>query len=277
MKKHLFFLSIALTFLVSGNVFSQCSVVISKNPIGAQCSDVPITYTAVPSAGVINPQYIWVVNGDTITTASTITQSGFATVQIYMFAGNCTDTVTSQTAPSIIVYNVDYTPIVEECNQTKVDVQINDVTSTGGVPPYTYDLVTDDGSLGQQTLYNNLSVSSYPIIVTDSQGCKDTAWINIAVAECPLPAPIQAFTPNGDLINDTWQISNIGFYPENEVFIFDRWGQRVYHKKGYENIDGWDAKYMGGKMPVSTYYYVLKITLEKSEDIVMKGAISIFR
>ena len=62
-----------------------------------------------------------------------------------------------------------------------------------------------------------------------------------------------------------------------KVFIFDRWGQRVYHKKEYDNADGWQAKYVGGDLPVSTYYYILEITLEKSEDLVFKGAISVFR
>ena len=71
---------------------------------------------------------------------------------------------------------------------------------------------------------------------------------------------------------------NIEFYPENEVFIFDRWGQRVYHKNGYDNADGWDAKYIGVDLPVSTYYYLLEIKPENGgDDIILRGPISVFR
>ena len=131
--------------------------------------------------------------------------------------------------------------------------------------------------MGQESLYLDVPVSSYPLVITDSKGCVDTSWIDMTVVECPPPKPTDRITPNEDGLNDMWRIHNIQFYPENEVFIFDRWGQRVYHEKGYDNLDGWQAKYLGSNMPVSTYYYILKIHLEKSDDIVFKGAISVFR
>ncbi|MCL4856136.1 MAG: gliding motility-associated C-terminal domain-containing protein, partial [Flavobacteriales bacterium] len=77
--------------------------------------------------------------------------------------------------------------------------------------------------------------------------------------------------------NDKWRINNIEFYPNNKVYIFDRWGQRVFYKEKYDNVDGWDAKYTGTNMPVSTYYYVIELEFEKQDKIVVKGPVSILR
>ena len=88
----------------------------------------------------------------------------------------------------------------------------------------------------------------------------------------------EVITPNGDGYSDTWVINNIHLYPENKVFIFDRWGQRVYHKVGYDNADGWGAEYIGSDLPVSTYYYFLEIKPEDGgEEFTLRGPISVFR
>lgn len=61
------------------------------------------------------------------------------------------------------------------------------------------------------------------------------------------------FSPNGDGVNDTWQILNIGNFPDNEVVILNRWGNEVYSRRSYRN--DWD----GGGLSAGTYYYVLKV------------------
>jgi gliding motility-associated-like protein len=283
MRTQLLFLFLTTVFIFSTNneSFAQCplGVGIGSDPVGFVCKGVPVTYSALPSNGALNPQYIWVVNGDTVSYDSTIINSNPGDIQVYMFSSNCPDTAFNQLVHPIVFYDIDYEVIVEECNQTKADVQINEITNPygGGVPPYTYDLLTGDGGLGQQELYPDLPVGTYPVLVTDAQGCEDTVWVLMDVVQCPPPIPSQVVTPNGDGVNDYWYIHNIQFYPNNEVFIFDRWGQRVYHKKDYDNDDGWEAKYAGTDMPVSTYYYILEVTLEKSENLVFKGPVSVFR
>lgn len=158
------------------------------------------------------------------------------------------------------------------CNQSSADVLISTI---GGSPSYTYNLQgigqNSDGS------FENVSIGIYILITTDSQGCMDTNTVTIVPVPCPDPVPQEAITPNGDGFNDVWLIANIDLYPENEVSIFDRWGQRVYHKNNYENIDGWDAKYLGVGLPVSTYYYVLQVAIGDDEKKTFKGAVSIFK
>ena len=184
----------------------------------------------------------------------------------------CNDTaqVTVTPEPTEIISVA--TPIIIECNQTVADVEIS---STGGTPSYTYELVgvgnSSDGS------YTDVSPGSYILYTTDSEGCVDTNVVDVVPYTCPPPKPAPWLTPNGDGKNDMWVINFIQFYPDNEVYLFDRWGQRVYHKKGYNNEDGWKAEYLGMDMPVSTYYYILKVRFEKSDELVLKGAVSVFR
>ncbi|MCD8411893.1 InlB B-repeat-containing protein [Tenacibaculum finnmarkense genomovar ulcerans] len=69
----------------------------------------------------------------------------------------------------------------------------------------------------------------------------------------------KGFSPNGDANNDTWVIQNIDRYPNNTVKVFNRWGKKVYYKKGYQNT--WDATETdtGTKLPVGSYIYIINL------------------
>jgi len=65
-----------------------------------------------------------------------------------------------------------------------------------------------------------------------------------------------AFSPNGDGINDTWVIRYLNEYPQADVQVFNRWGQPVYHITGYTTP--WDGTYKGQPLPVGTYYWIIR-------------------
>jgi gliding motility-associated-like protein len=67
-----------------------------------------------------------------------------------------------------------------------------------------------------------------------------------------------AFTPNGDGINDTWDIQNITQYPNCTVEVFNRYGQKMFYSIGYPQ--NWAGKSNGAELPVGTYYYIIKLT-----------------
>ncbi|MCC8423439.1 MBG domain-containing protein [Mucilaginibacter sp. UR6-11] len=68
------------------------------------------------------------------------------------------------------------------------------------------------------------------------------------------------FTPNGDGVNDTWDIQNIAQYPECTVEIFSRYGNKVFYSLGYPNP--WNGQYNGAALPVGTYYYIIKFNAD---------------
>ena len=72
------------------------------------------------------------------------------------------------------------------------------------------------------------------------------------------------FSPNGDGVNEFFNIDCIETYPNNKVEIYNRWGNIVYEKRGYRN--DWDGTSNGrvvvnesDKLPVGTYYYVIDL------------------
>ena len=83
-----------------------------------------------------------------------------------------------------------------------------------------------------------------------------------------------AITPNGDAINEKWVIDMGGLYPNAQVEIFDRRGQRVFFSKGYEESQYWDGTYNGKDLPMDAYYYIINL---KNGAERLSGIITIIR
>jgi len=83
---------------------------------------------------------------------------------------------------------------------------------------------------------------------------------DIIVTESTVGQPISipnAFTPNGDGINDVWNIPALADYPSCVVSIFTRYGGMIYQSRGYAKP--WDGVYNGGQLPMGTYYYIINL------------------
>ena len=81
-----------------------------------------------------------------------------------------------------------------------------------------------------------------------------------------------AFTPNGDGINDYWEIEGLSDYPRAEVRIISRWNSILY--KAYaNNFTAWDGSFKGQKVPQGTYYFVIQ--LNDSEKSTVLGNLSV--
>jgi gliding motility-associated-like protein len=84
----------------------------------------------------------------------------------------------------------------------------------------------------------------------------------------------EAFSPNGDLINDSWEIGNIGLYPKAEITVYNRWGQAVWNsEKGYPIP--WDGKSSRGfDLPVDSYHYAINLN---NGTRILIGTVTIIR
>jgi len=76
----------------------------------------------------------------------------------------------------------------------------------------------------------------------------------------------KGFSPNGDGNNDFWLVEGILGYPDNNIKIFNRWGNLVFQKDGYNNQDVvWHGQSEGGlilgqnEVPDGTYFYVIEL------------------
>jgi gliding motility-associated-like protein len=112
--------------------------------------------------------------------------------------------------------------------------------------------------------------------LTVSNGaCEASDSVNVFVGE--VITIYKAFSPNGDGINDKWVIKNSAQYPNMEVVVYDRSGQRVFQTTGYSTPDKWwDGTNKKGKaLPVSTYFYVVDLRI--GDEGIFKGQVNIIR
>ncbi|HAS36696.1 MAG TPA: hypothetical protein DCS15_09430 [Flavobacteriales bacterium] len=83
------------------------------------------------------------------------------------------------------------------------------------------------------------------------------------------------FSPNNDGINDTWTLSNLDLYPFNRVIVYNRFGQRVFGTKQYQN--DWDGKQFGQDLAEGTYYFVFFYDFNDDAKGLERGFVEIIR
>lgn len=110
----------------------------------------------------------------------------------------------------------------------------------------------------------------YTLTVTDSRGCVSTD--NTTVKISPDLAINNTFTPNGDGINDVWNIVGLIAYEDAVIDVFNRNGAKVFHSVGYGVP--WDGTTNGGPVPVGVYYYMIDTKLN---GVKLSGWVTVIR
>jgi gliding motility-associated-like protein len=129
----------------------------------------------------------------------------------------------------------------------------------------------EDADVARAT--SGTKTKNFWVTVTNEYGCSSSDSIAITVVG-GLKIP-NAITPNGDQANNLWKIPGLSLYPNCEVTIFDRWGNQVFHSRGYEEADYWDGTDRNGKeLPMDSYYYIIKLG---NGEKPIQGTISIIR
>ena len=82
-----------------------------------------------------------------------------------------------------------------------------------------------------------------------------------------------AFTPNGDYLNDRWEIPGLEAYPNAEVSVYNRYGELIFHSKG--NSTTWDGTYKGMPQSEGSYVYIIATGDKKIGSL--KGTVTILR
>ncbi|TDI71757.1 MAG: gliding motility-associated C-terminal domain-containing protein, partial [Bacteroidetes bacterium] len=127
--------------------------------------------------------------------------------------------------------------------------------------------INADGTFSYSPRQGFVGVDTYEYTICDDgepQLC-DSAIISIEVKELPVKV-FDAFSPNGDGINDSWVIQGITQFPNNHVQIFNRWGNLVYQVRGYDNTANvWQGQSTEGivfgknEVPDGGYFYVINL------------------
>jgi gliding motility-associated-like protein len=149
-------------------------------------------------------------------------------------------------------------------------ITLNPSVSTDSVTYlWSPDVDIDNDTLKNPTITGDVD-RTYMLTVTDKRGCTSSGQTFIKVS--PHISVTNTFTPNGDGINDVWEITGLTAYVNAKVEIFNRYGQLVFRAIGYPKP--WDGTYGGKALPTGVYYYVINLNVN---DLVLSGYVTIVR
>lgn len=208
----------------------------------------------VSNAAILNP---------TFSPQSTTTYTLTATL------GSCTvqRTVTINVAPGITVN--------AGSDATIFSGDVYQMQASGSTGIY---LWTPATGLSATNILNPIAnptvTTTYILKITNDQGCIGTDDMVLTVVPYCVK-PMEAFTPNGDGVNDLWFITNGNCLAKAKAEVFNRYGSKVFESNDYKNT--WDGTYKGKKLPDGTYYYVIKYQLINGRIVTLKGNVTILR
>lgn len=142
----------------------------------------------------------------------------------------------------------------------------------GGVLPYEYYWSTEETTQN----IDPLGGGTYTVEVTDGNGCKSTGSIFVDV-HYRVYAPT-AFSPNGDGVNDEFEIFGLGTDLKGfELFIYDRWGNEVFASEDKEYKWNGSIYNTGEVLPLEVYTWMVKISYSTGESIIDKGNVTLLK
>ena len=128
----------------------------------------------------------------------------------------------------------------------------------------------------ENTPYFFQDAGLYPVafIVQNKYGCSDTIVKTIKVeSDFNIYVP-NAFTPNGDELNDNFLpiLRGTKFYT---LSIFDRWGAKLFETNSTET--GWDGTYKGEEAKQDVYVWKINVSSNSGEQKTMSGQVTLTR
>ncbi len=204
----------------------------------------PITLTG----GVINDSpsnyfYLWSTGEST--SEILVSSPGIYTVRVSTING-CFKDRTVNVLPSNIA-TINNIEIVDGSQNNTVTVLVS------GEGNYEYALDFIDGPYQDSNTFNYVMAGLHTVYVRDKNDCGISEKL-VSVIGFP-----KFFTPNGDNINDYWQVYGITseFQPMSTIYIFDRKGKLLKELNPLSR--GWDGTFNGNKLPSSDYWFYVKL------------------
>ncbi len=111
--------------------------------------------------------------------------------------------------------------------------------------------------------------------ITDAIGCSDDDTIFIKVYEGPTYYLPNAFTPNGDGLNDVFFPTPVGIRTTEYFRVFDRYGKLMYQTTAW--LQGWDGTLKGKPASSGTYVWIIKGIDKNGSVVEMKGTVILLR
>ncbi len=152
-----------------------------------------------------------------------------------------------------ITFNYNQNPTITAVNVNGYDIEI---VASGGSTPYLYSV---NGTTWQSgNTFTGLAPGNYTAYVKTANGCTDTETFTIILLDIDVIPSI--ITPNGDGINDVWNIPGMQYFPGSKVKLYDRYGKLIVDITTTSSDTVWDARYLNEPLPSTSYWYEIKLT-----------------
>ncbi|MFT4523013.1 MAG: gliding motility-associated-like protein [Bacteroidia bacterium] len=124
----------------------------------------------------------------------------------------------------------------------------------------------------QNTIAKPKKTTSFVLRVTNTFGCEDYDTVLVTVnIPTNLIVP-NLISPNGDNVNDAWDLTTLPDLENTKVSVLNRWGKLVYSSNNY--LNDWEGTYEGNPLPDGTYIYIIE---NEPTFGVLKGSLQIVR
>jgi gliding motility-associated-like protein len=159
---------------------------------------------------------------------------------------------------------------------TESPIAVGD-TSTGATN-WQYDFGDGQGAIVAEPIHEYLEPGQYIIVqtVTNANGCtdRDSLLITIEVKDILPPKLPNAFSPNGDGVNDTFYVRG-GPFETMELRIYNGWGEMVFETT--DPTAGWDGTHKGKPEINGVYVYSVVATTTEGETHDRSGKVTLTR
>jgi len=222
------------------------------------CAGQTITLTALKSVGAIS--YNWYQLPDIFKPLTTQPTFVASSPETYTYLLQANASVTGCFDKDTVVVNVFELPYLDAGLSFTIPV-FSTVIIGGNPTAFTPDSVLWspsfqlDNPKALNPAFSGNKRQKYYVTMKYGKGC--VAMDSLMIDLYPEIIVSSGFTPNGDGKNDRWIVDYIDQFPENTVEIFNRWGERLFYSKGYQ--DPWDGTFKGKALPVGTYYYIIHL------------------
>ena len=240
------------------------TLTIAVQPSGPVCLGEPLTFSvaSITEPGPV-PAYQWQVNGTDVAGAtgpvftSTSLREG-QTVTLRLRTTNvCGQAVTAVSNGVAVRIQPPVSISAGPDKQILAGTSVLLEGTADGTYPVTWTPTVGLDFSGNDPLRPRASptVTTTYTLSAGTGGCAASDEVTVTVLP-PIRIP-NAFTPNGDGRDDTWQIEFIEQFPDNTVNVFNRWGNKVFSAENYGRANEWRGDINGQPAPVGTYYYVV--------------------
>lgn len=194
--------------------------------------------------GETNPQagytYLW--NTGEQTPSIVVSQEGDYVVTVTNVSGGAV-------CENIITVTVSFSEMPAIAKVDINDMQVNNTVTIVTEQQGDFEYKLDNGEFQAEPTFEGVSPGVHTVTMRDSLGCGEVSEEIVVVGFLAI------FSPNGDVLNETWQVEGLSSLNSPIVTIYDRYGKLIKQMNEYDT--GWDGNFNGKPLPSTDYWFKL--------------------